>query len=321
VRTPRMRRSRLPMLIVVFSRDRALQLEGTLASLSRHCADLHEAEILIVYNATDRRHDRQYAELARDLQGEIDVDLVPERRFRRDLLTEILSRVRPTSPRFTPRVVAASAQAIPARFRTRLLQGRLTHDLVLFLVDDNIFVSEFTFREVTDALSRRRAALGFSLRLGRNTETCYAFNKPQSLPAFDAVTERILEYTWTEAEYDFAYPLEVSSSVYRTRELLPAMLGMKFRNPNTLESALTAVAPTFASDRPRLLCFRQSVTFANPINKVQTDYANRSGQNPRYDSRSLARLFEEGYRIDIEKYNGLIPSGVHHEAPLELTTR
>jgi hypothetical protein len=307
------------MLIAVFSRDRALQLEATLSSLRRHCADLSDARFLIVYKATDSRHELQYAELAGEL-GDLSVDLVPERRFRADLLTGLLARMDGPVGWQSRVLVAASARSrLPSTLLERSLRRDHADELIFFLVDDNIFVRDFTFREVAAALRRRPAAIGFSLRLGTNTTNCYAFDETQEVPDFEQVTPRVLEYAWPEAERDFGYPLEVSSSVYRAHELVPVLLGLRFHSPNTLESGLASVAPRLAPERPRLLCFRSSVTFCNPINKVQTEYANRSSDDETYGTEELADLFDAGYRIDVEQYNGLTPSGVHHEVPLELT--
>lgn len=272
------------IVTTIFSKDRALQLDATLASLALQCRDLALSDITVLYRVSDALHRRQYNQLAAMYPY---VSFVEEIHFREQLI------------------------------------GILKAEYTLFLVDDNLFVKEFYLADVIDALTCSPTALGLSLRLGRNTTYCYSLNQDQRLPQFSTVrTTRdtnLQSFSWVGASCDFGYPLEVSSSVYRTAEILPTLQQLKFSNPNSLEAALSECAKLYAQVRPELLCYKLSVAFCNPVNKVQQQAPhNRAGSNQAYEPHELAYLFERGERINVHAYRGFVPNACHQEVEIKL---
>jgi hypothetical protein len=169
---------------------------------------------------------------------------------------------------------------------------------------------------VVEGLSAHPQALGFSLRLGRNTTCSYSFERPQRLPQFQPAGNANLSFLWPEAEADFGYPLEVSSSAYRTGDLVPLLNELDFENPNTLEAQMAAQAARYRLAKPFLLCAPQSIAFCAPINKVQEVFPNRAGARPEYSAQQLAALFFVGRRIDVNAYSGFLPQACHQEVEL-----
>ena len=53
---------------------------------------------------------------------------------------------------------------------------------VFFLVDDNLFVRDWSVSEVLTALEENQQAIGFSLRLGLNIPSHIHLNKKQAIP-------------------------------------------------------------------------------------------------------------------------------------------
>jgi len=264
---------------LVFSKDRAMQLHAVLASLRRHGRDADGLRLHVIYKATDGRHRRQYAQLAREFP---DVVFVSEVDFQRQV-TDVLGM----------------------------------YGTVLLLVDDNLFVRDFELGTAVRYLVGQPQAIGFSLRLGANVRHDYMHDRPTRPPQFDRSADGVLRWDWRTAEHDFGYPLEVSSSIYRGADLRALLEGQRFGNPNELEGVLAAQAGRVASVRPMLLSFERSVTFCNPVNLVQTVCANRSGRDGRYRADRLAELFDEGVRIDVAAYDGFVPRGCHQEVALE----
>ncbi|MBL0176295.1 MAG: hypothetical protein IPP94_13675 [Ignavibacteria bacterium] len=82
---------------------------------------------------------------------------------------------------------------------------------ILFVVDDTLFVRPFSLEGTARALASHAQALGFSLRLGRNTRYCYMSGEMQPLPRFRSAGPGCLLFRWDGARHDFKYPLEVSS--------------------------------------------------------------------------------------------------------------
>jgi glycosyltransferase involved in cell wall biosynthesis len=266
---------------VIFSKDRPLQLDATLRSLKRHCQDLASVSTKVIYAASSSRMLSLYRQLIREHPT---VDFVHEQNFRRDLLL--------------------------------LLKG---WEFVLFLVDDNVFVRDFTMAGVILALRQNPDAIGFSLRLGRNTTYCYSWDKPQKLPLFQRVDVATLKFKWPDAELDFNYPLEVSSSVYRGGEMAALLESLDFKNPNTLEAAMAGSSARFREQCPYLLCPEQSLAFCIPVNVVQQVYQNRASVNPEYSVEALAKLFSEGQRMDVEALDNFIPQSCHQEMEFKLS--
>ena len=264
-----------PLVAVVFSKDRAMQLEAMLLSFHRHCRDYDLVRVNVLYTSSDDRHENQYRQLQEVFEN---VTFVRETDFKNDLLA--------------------------------LLSG---YRFVLFLVDDNLFVAGFALADAWHHLDHQPRALAFSLRLGRNITYHYMSDCPQTVPAFTALDENILTYDWTSATCYFGYPLDLSSSVYRVQDLRPLLMSLVYTNPNTLEAALDLCKAQYWHKRNRLLCYARSVAFCNPINVVQRTYKNRGGNRTRFSVDHLARQFDAGKRIDIVPFAGFTPSAAHQE--------
>ena len=202
-------------------------------------------------------------------------------------------------------------------FKTDVLRLSADGEFLMYLVDDDMFTRDFSVGEIMATLYARREAIGFSLRLGRNTTYCYPLNREQPLPEFSEIAPNVLEFSWTEGSSDFGYPLELASSIYRAGEFLPIARQLRFRNPNTFEARLAGNAARFASSHPRLLCYATSVAFCVPVNLVQTVSSNRAGGRPDLSAAALARKFHDGVRLKVEAYSGFVSRAAHEEVELE----
>jgi len=310
---------RLPACGVIFSMNRAMQLDATLRSFLLHCQDAGQVELVVLWKATTEQHASQYAQLTAEFSRLPQMHFEQESNFRLNLLVWLAEQAG-LSPENLYRYVntlrlGRLASPLAGRF-LRISQPRY----VLFLVDDNIFVHSFHLADVLNSLLANPGALGFSLRLGSNTTHCYTVDQRQALPAFSSVAPGILKYDWTRSELDFHYPLEVSSSVYRLDEILPLLHSLHFRNPNQLESRMAARWQDFVTTHPDLLCFQRSVTFCNPVNRVQQVEQNRAGVEFSCTADELAAKFAAGLRVDVNSYDGFVPKGCHQEVALQFRT-
>jgi hypothetical protein len=297
-----------PVVGILFSRDRAMQLDCTIKSLMAHCADIELAQLFILYRTTGALHAAQYAELRQEYARCGFVSFVEESSFRNDLL-----RLLDLSP--APAAIATGRKregTFSAILRRLQFRGRY----VLFLVDDNVSVRDFELGALCKALATSRDAIGFSLRLGANVTYSYSNRHAQAAPEFQRLPGGLLKFDWSGAQGDFGYPLELSSSLYRLSDLSPLLTQLAFENPNALEYELATHTSALLKRRPKLLCFEQSATFCNPANKVQTVFANPAGIRPQYSSDRLAEMFQEGYRINAKAYAGFVPVSCHQEVAL-----
>jgi hypothetical protein len=291
-------------LTLVFSKDRPLQLQATLASFALHCREATQTPITVLYRTSSEAFAQGYAQLQQEFQGRLMIDWVEERSFRHDLLACL---------RQPP--VASRWRRIQDRLRLRSWRPRC--DQLLFLVDDNIFVRHFSLRSIVEALEQQPSSIGFSLRVGHNTTRCYSMNCDQPLPDFQPVASG-LRFRWVGQTGDFGYPIEVSSSVYRLADLIGLLRTLPYTNPNRLEQVLSSSSSLFALSKPDLLCFDQSVAFCAPINKVQTILDNRAGDLTAYSAEELNRRFLDGMRVDVPALDGFVPMAAHQEINLPL---
>jgi glycosyltransferase involved in cell wall biosynthesis len=269
--------------IVVFSKDRPLQLDATLQSLELNVKDLDLATVRVLYTTSSPYYESQYRILRGEHPG---VTWLRERDFKADLLE---------------------------------LSGSVPY--LLFVVDDTLFVGEVALSATASVLETDRSTVGFSFRLGRNTTYCYTLDKPQTLPVFEAAGPGLLQFDWTHSEHDFGYPLELSSSLYRSEDLLPLLSSLSYKNPNTLEAALAARVGVFAGSRPMLACCEQSVAVSVPANLVQTAWGNRMDGRPEVTAASLGAQFGEGRRLDVAHYKGHVARAAHEKLPFVFVQR
>jgi hypothetical protein len=267
-------------VVVVFSKDRAMQLDGTLRSFIDGLDEAGEPHppIRVLFTTSSAGDEDSYRTLANEYR---EIDFIREDDFKAQLLGTVRD---------------------------------FTH--VLFLVDDNIFIRPCALSRYLDSLKTNPLAIGYSLRLGKNTEYCYALDKNQRSPEFSRVSDETLMYRWSGAQYDFGYPLEVSSSLYRVADIWPLLDQLPYRHPNSLEAMMAQFASQFASIRPDLLCSTESRTFCAPINRVQDVFVNRAGECHGRTAAELLLLFQNGYRLDTRQYRDFSPRGCHEEVPL-----
>ncbi len=264
---------------IIFSKDRPAQLDLVLRSYGHCCKDPENSDIYVLYKPTSSRFESLYRQCEREHPT---VRMVREVDFAADVLN----------------VVAA-------------------YEFVCFVVDDTIFIRPFSFASIIGILDHNKKTIGASLRLGKNTSYCYMLDRNQAIPEMHPFGESGLNgYEWIDAECDFGYPLELSSSVYRVPDMLGLIQKKQFSNPNTMENCLVEIAEDFKDTKPILICHDSSAAFSVPLNLVQTVCGNRAGASDQYGAVSMARAYARGERLSFEELLWMAPSGCHQEVAL-----
>lgn len=269
--------------VIIFSKDRPLQLDATLTSLYARCAEPELLDVRVLAAASDGTMRQRYA------------------------------CVEAEHPRIT--VVAESD------FRANLCELVDGARLIALVCDDALFVRAFSVTCLARMLREHADAIGISLRLGENIRDCYPLDRPQPLPKLDDLGQDWRACDWSHATLDFAYPLELSSSVYRAGDMAPLLRTLPYRSPNELEERLAAIAPTLTQRQPILILPRQSVAFCAPLNVVQSTHPNRHGGRAEYSAQALATIFDTGSRVDVEALRNYTPAACHTEIDLPLRER
>ncbi len=225
---------------LLFSRDRAMQLEGLLRSMETHCDPFPAVKILC--KATDPRHRQSYDEVLRAYRH-LPVTLQAEVDFREDL---------------------------------RLLIRSIATKRMFFLVDDIIFIRPCNFSRL-DPLDRSTTI--FSMRLGRNLSRCGIQDRQQDLPPLKPCpgAPEVYRWIWNEGQFDWGYPLSVDGNIFATAEVEAMADTLDYRSPNTLELSMQTLRNQFAGMQGA--CFELSCIVNVPANRVQNDVQNPCGDS------------------------------------------
>ena len=224
---------------IIFSKDRALQLDGLLRSILHHATGAYSIHVL--YCASNTAHADAYQEVTAGTQNTDRIQWTKEADFKEDLV--------------------------------RTLQGVQTAS-VCFLVDDIVFIRPINL----DALNRDAIHSGIvSLRLGSQITFCYTKQKAMHLPTLNPSKKQddLLKFSWEDGSYDWAYPLSVDGHIFPTSEISVAAKLLDYRAPNTFERALQILTPLY---QKRLgYCFESPRILNIPLNRVQNEIENING--------------------------------------------
>ena len=263
------------IVAVVFSYNRPLQLDLLLNSLKQRCLDYDKMDVKVLYRA-DQKFEKSYNQCYEESDN---VLFVKE-----------------------------------DNFQDNFHQMFKDYEYILFLTDDSIIINDFSIVDILDLLKQNKELLGFSLRLGRNLDYCYSLSKDQVLPVH-SLNNDIMTWEWMKGEYDWGYPLEVSSSVYRVPTIEKIHYSCSYINPRFLEYFLHTHSKMFQASHPLMACYKNSSAFSAPVNTVG-DAENKKGSQEKYTVDNLLKIYEEGARINPDKFSHYFPKSVHEEVEI-----
>lgn len=273
--------------IIIFSKDRAAQLDACLRSFLACCTDDKSLlNISVLYKASTSEYAEGY-DLCKANPDFAQIDWRLQRHdlsFKKDLLL--------------------------------IFRGKENVPLTMFLVDDIIFKDAFSFfdPEIVSLLDTQ-LLLACSLRLDTGITQCYATSSPSPLPSF--TKNRV--WQWYGASGDWGYPYSVDGNVYRTNDMLRKMNASEFLNPNQFEAVMNFTnSSTIGLGTPEkpsyMICYEQSKLVNIPANRVQDEYKNRVGNI--MSAEAMNAQFLLGKRISLKTVSGLENETVHVEVPI-----
>lgn len=269
---------------VIFSKDRACQLHACIESLKKHFKSNTEPTTTVIYKSTSPEFKKGYEKLKEAFPESDDFRWETETDFKKQ----------------TEKAVEGFPWATP--------------QFTIFLVDDIIFVSDFSTEDRQFELVKNNSMMvGVSLRLHNGVNHCYATNEAQTVPKF----VKGIVWSWAESQGDWGYPMSVDGNVYNTEFIKTFVKTLNFSNPNTLEAALDTGAKQMNAPA-YMCCYPNGPKLINiPANRVQQTYQNRYAEG--YTAEDLNKLYLDGKTIDVEAYQGIKPNTVH--VPIELKFR
>lgn len=270
---------------VIFSKDRPLQLHATLESFQDHVTGIDAEDVFVILKASNATFQKYYRKVKFTFKKFI---FIQESNFKQDLLSIV------ANPYYSH---------------------------ILFSVDDNIFSLPISVAKIMQLTDEHPRAIGFSLRLGTNITFCHTKNQQQTLTTFREIDSDVILWNWKEEELDFGYPLEVSSSVYRTSLLKNLCQKLAYENPNTLEHQLDLYKNNVFTSFPWLLSFKTSRCFCLPMNLTQQQYKNRHSKDDRYSIDSLLNVYKSGKKMNMHSVYKSIPESPHVETKYTFVQR
>lgn len=267
---------------IVFSRDRACQLDALLRSLELNLAATPlPPRITVLWKATTPDFEEAYETC---IAYHTPVDWVREDDFAKDL--------------------------------ERILPGS---GLVVFFTDDDILFRRVGLGDAAAALEDEDV-LAFSLRLGLNTTHCYPHDAAQGFPSSEiepTADDSTMRWRWRDAWLDFGYPMSLDGHVFRAADIRHTAIDLVPSNPNELEDGLAYIAAHKSSGIPPLLAsYTQSALVGIPVNRVNETHPNRYARDLGMPADALNLRYLAGERIDIHAMDFTDIVGAHQELEL-----
>jgi hypothetical protein len=284
--------------LIVFSKDRPLQLHGMLTSVFRHWQGAIRVDVLI--NAHPD-YTKAYVEVYK----------------------ELMASLGDRTERLTFEIEAAfdPERVFPASVLRILEQGDAPY--VCFGCDDVVYTGPVDVPAIDRAFRDEPHLLGVSLRLGKNIDTDM-FGRSMPQPAFaQPAPPAFEEYAWAnaaglraqwrpaEATGDWGYPWEVLGTVYPTdyvRDTVAALVRSgQVQNPSTLEDAGWRRWAEHAGSRYLLQSFGRSRLVVPTVNVVQSVFGNGIVGPGGMDPAFLLDCWNRGLRLDVDRFRGMAP--------------
>lgn len=230
------------MNIIIFSKDRAAQLDLFLRSMKKYFKKFWDYQINILHTYSSDSYKEGYERLF-GLHPDSNINFVKENDFKKDLLSLIDEK----------------------------------DEVSIFFVDDIVWKNPFSISsDAYQYFLENKEVLTLSLRLHMNLTYCYPARLNMKPPS-NKYQDGYFSFLWRGQMGDYGYPMSLDGHFFKTKDILPLFTGLVYNNPNSLESILS-IYPI--PNKPKMLCLPESVIMNIPANRVQTFNQNIHGKIP-----------------------------------------
>lgn len=267
------------MNVVIFSKDRACQLDALLRSYALHNKSFDSCATTVIYKASNLEFGIGYELVKQTWDKSTNIKFVEEQHFEKDVLAAI-------DP---------------------------IQQFTMFLVDDIVFKDDFSLNDPQfKALEQVQTNLCLSLRLWKGVNYCYPTNSASRAPELFEDGS----FYWQGAEGDWGYPMSLDGNVFRTFFIKMFLERFQYTNPNSMEGMLAMYAWMF-SNFPKMLCYPDGSRLLNiPANRVQETALNRHESS--ISPEELNNRFLGGEVIDITPFKKFPNNSPHIALPYSL---
>jgi hypothetical protein len=187
--------------IIIFSKDRACQLELLLRSMKIYFKEFNDYKINVLYTYSKDKFKEGYDKLFK-IHNDKNINYIRETESFKNHVLLLLNQDNPYT---------------------------------VFFVDDIIFKNPFTLNcKQFKLFTMNDEILTLSLRLHPSLSYCYSARIRQTPPSFDSN----LSFKWLGLAGDYGYPMSLDGHFFRTKEIAALTKVLTFNNPNSYESML-----------------------------------------------------------------------------------
>lgn len=191
--------------VIIFSLNRASQLDLLLRSMKKYFKEFFKYQIKILYKYTSPDYMEGYSKLIK-IHSDENIIWKKEDDFQKDLIS--------------------------------LFDVSLKHSV--FFVDDIIFKEPFSMEEDNfKYFDKHGDILCLSLRLHPRLTYCYAANVMMKPPEFFKNNV----FLWAGQYGDYGYPMSLDGHIFKTKNIYYYILYLKYDGPNSLESQMSSNPP------------------------------------------------------------------------------
>jgi hypothetical protein len=149
-------------------------------------------------------------------------------------------------------------------------------EYVAFLTDDIIFKDQVNVDQIAEILGSNPQLLTFSLRMGLHIHECWSVNCEQPFPPGQVYSPNMFVWNWSQGAYDWGYPFSVDGHVFRKNQFHELTKSLKYRNPNSFEDVIQGLMHVKDIPQA-MICYSLSKLVNLPVNRVQETHKNRCG--------------------------------------------
>jgi hypothetical protein len=252
------------LLILIFSKDRPLQLDLLLRTLDQNVKG--KLNIQVLFNASTDNYAKAYMQVFEE-NNSLNLLAFQETGFRSDMI-KILKKSNCKS--------------------------------VMFLVDDIAFIRPI---DVDLLVSLSGKGYVVSTRLGKNITHAQTQNNALiTQPHFGFMKyngEDFLSWYWYKYKSShWSLPTALDGNVFQLSSLIPIVESGKFNAPNSLEKALGEYRFVFKFSKA--LCYEQPRIVNFPLNSVKTE--DFDFPHMGLDTDEMLLIYENGGRLDVTSF-------------------
>lgn len=207
------------IISIVFSKDRAMQLDCFLASYFENVEN--PSSIKVLYYASNESHNISYIDLIK-IYSKYPVEFILETDFRLNLIT----------------ILENSNQ-----------------DKIIFFVDDMIFTQKINYNSFKGIDPLKNI---LCLSRGKDLKYSIVLEKKIKTPNFSKFSDNLFHFHWNEINEfsEWTYPIGVSGYMFSRLEIIALVKAVPFKAPNSLENNLQVFIPYF--NQRGGLCFESN---------------------------------------------------------------